>query len=209
MAHIRPRCKSAWTTCRVDGAVGAIEVEAGPRLVTHTKTQVEHTENSVGDGRATIAIMGRPCQSTRTVSPITTTFSPTSTNFPGEMLTMIITFAWMVVVPLVITLMIVLVSRLGWEVFGEFVHVFRFRSRRATCQVWSFIAQPSVYRIEHDVDLQSAWADPPSGMLHFPLLPTHVHGSCTRLPPLDFPTRQLATTTAGAGAPTDATAPPP
>ncbi|KAF8137717.1 hypothetical protein EV363DRAFT_1156996 [Boletus edulis] len=87
----------------------------------------------------------------------------------------------MVVVPLVITLMIVLVSRPGWEIFGEFDHVFRFRSRRVTCRVSLLIAQPGAYHIEHVVDLHR-----------------------TRLPPLDSQRAKeisIAPTTAGAGAP--------
>ncbi|KAF8424271.1 membrane transport protein-domain-containing protein [Boletus edulis BED1] len=131
MAHIHLRRGSTRTSRRVragvDESVGANDVESGPQLATHTEIEVEEAENS-GVGRASQSrsrsrIDSASRQARR--SPINTT-TPASTNPPGETLTVVITLlARMVVAPLIITPMIVLVSRLGWggEVFEDPVFI--------------------------------------------------------------------------------------
>ncbi|KAG6369525.1 membrane transport protein-domain-containing protein [Boletus reticuloceps] len=133
MAHIHLRRGSARTSRRVRGgvneSVGANDVEFGPQLATHTEIEVEDAENSIGVGRVSQSrSRSRTDSASRQArpSPINTTTSPASTNPPGETLTVVITLlARMVIAPLIITPMIVLVSRLGWggEVFEDPVFI--------------------------------------------------------------------------------------
>jgi predicted permease len=88
------------------------DVEAGPQMATHTETETENAEN--GPGHA-------PRSRSRT-DPVNG--CARGTNPPGETLTVFVALlARMVLVPIVVTPLMVLVSRQGWggDVFEEYV----------------------------------------------------------------------------------------
>ena len=127
MARIHPRAgaRRARRRARDTRNANHADVESG-LLATHTETEHEHAEN--GSGRASRS-RSRSWGPAPGLSP--TPASPTPppaltprTNPPGETLTVVVTLlARMIIVPLVVTPMIVLVTRfgLGGQVFEEYV----------------------------------------------------------------------------------------
>ena len=123
MSRIHPRRGTSRARRRVRVALDANaagDVEPGPQLATHTETENENAENG----------LGRASRSRSRTDPANGRARPPpspharGTNPPGETLTVFITlFARMILVPIVVTPMMVLASRLGWggDVFEEYV----------------------------------------------------------------------------------------
>ncbi|KAG8217010.1 membrane transport protein-domain-containing protein [Butyriboletus roseoflavus] len=131
MARIHPRGGCRPTRRRARGDVEASKGDIEPGLLaTHTETENDNAENGFG--------CSSPSRSQTNHARLSSNSSPTSqlsvpksprtrgTNPPGETLTIFVTLlARMVIVPLVVTPMMVLVSRLGWggEVFEDPVFI--------------------------------------------------------------------------------------
>jgi len=135
MARIHKRRGAAWARQHFKGGVdpSAGDLEPGPQsLSTHTETETEIAENENGLERAsrsrsrsqTDPINGHARPS---ATPMSAPSHARETSSPGETLTVFITLlARMVIVPLIVTPMMVLISRLGWggDVFEEYVAIF-------------------------------------------------------------------------------------